>query len=169
MYFDKSMGRVEEDIEPFSLKAFALSKGKTAQISEVTPKSFEDGQEVKLKKIYQNILDQIGSKLKYKKYFSAWEIVGASWNIAEGRWYYMIRHRFSVFVWVNEDQIEKVDTAQMQIVKGAPKEKRHVFHERRPIMWVREQRSLDPQDKVKGWLAGSCEEKLRERLRRRNK
>jgi len=164
MYFNKSMGTVEEDTEPFSLTAFAISKGKTAKISEVTPKLFEDRQEVKLKKIYEGILDEFKTKLKYKKYFSAWTVVGASWNIGERRWYYMIRHH-SIFVWVNEDQIEKVDTVQTQIIKGTPKETFRNHKIRLREGWVRGQQSLDPNDK--GWKAGSCEEKLRERLKRR--
>jgi hypothetical protein len=166
MYFNKSLERVEEDEEPFSLKALAISKGRTTHISEVTPKLFEDGQEVKLKKVYKHILDTFNTKAKYKKYFSAWIIVGVSWNIAEGRWYYMIRHRYSVFVWVSEDQVEKVGTVQKQIVEGTPKEVPRVIRDR-TSSWVREQQSLDPNDK--GWEAGSCEERLRERLKRRKK
>jgi len=153
-------------VEPFSLKALAISKGRTTHISEVTPKLFEDRQEVKLKKVYEDILDAFNTKAKYKKYFSAWIIVGASWNIAERRWYYMIRHRYSVFVWVNEDQIEKVSTVQMQIVEGTQKEVPRVIRNR-TSSWVREQQSLDPNDK--SWEAGSSEERLRERLKRRKK
>jgi len=156
------MERVEEDVEPFSLKALAISKGRTAHISEVTPKLFEDRQEVKLKKVYKDILDAFNTKAKYKKYFSAWIIVGVSWNIAERRWYYMIRHRYSVFVWVNEDQIEKVSTVQMQIVEGNPKEVPRVIRNR-TSSWVRGQQSLDPQRQELG------SRKLRRKIARETK
>jgi len=165
-YFNKSTRREEEEEEPFSLRALAISKGRTTHISEVTPKLFEYEQEVKLKRVYKDILEEFNTKEKYKKYFSTWIVVGASWNIAENRWYYMIRYGHSVFVWVNADQIEKVNTTQKHLVEGPIREVyREPRFQRRTSGWVRGQQSLDPN--ARDWEAGMCEEKLRERLKRR--
>jgi len=165
MYFNRSMGRVEEDIEAFSLKALTLSKGKTARISEVTPILFEDGQEVRLKKVYKEILDEFKTQSRYKKYFSVWIVVGASWNIPEHRYYYMIRNRFIAFVWVTEDQIEPAGL-QTKIVEGPERYVQRAQRNNVPS-WVPGQQSLDP--KTKDWTTGSCDMHLRERLRQRRK
>lgn len=173
MYFDKSTKTLCEGIEPFSLRALAISKGRTAQISEVTPKLFEDGQEVHLRTVHKDILDEFKTKSKYRKYFSAWIVVGASWNISERRYYYMIRQRFAVFVWVTEDQIQKVPTTQIQLVKGLQQERYRPRVSRfSDHGWNREQQSLDSvlqsdKSQTHFWEAGSCERKLRERLKRR--
>lgn len=123
MYFDKVTNNVCDDVEPFSLKAFAISKGKTTRISEVTPKLFESEQEVKFKKVYPELYKQLPWKLKCKRYFSVFTVVGASWSIEEERWYYMITQRRRVFFWVNDDQIKPVETVQTQLSIGSRTER----------------------------------------------
>lgn len=123
MYLDESTGKLFEGEEQFSLKALAVSKGKTAFKSETTPQLFESGDEVKLNKIYRGIYDELKTKLKYKKYFSTWIVVGSGWSVTAERWYYMIRLRLQTFVWVTEDQITKVSSTQTQMVDG-PREER---------------------------------------------
>ena len=163
MYFDKRVGRADYDVEPFSLKALAISKMKTSLISKVTPILFEDGQDVKLRRVYKNILDEFKTKSKYKKYFSVWTVVGASWNIREGCYYYMIRNRFSVFVWVTAEQIEKAGV-QKQIAEGPTRYPTGRPPPRGPD-WQPGQQSLDPN--VTDWRAQNCEYVMHVRLKHR--
>jgi len=125
MYFNKARNNLCDDVEPFSLKALAISKGKTTRISEVTPKLFETEQEVKFKKVYPELYKQLPWKSKLKRYFSTFIVIGASWSIDEGRWYYMITQSRRVFLWVNEDQIKSVQTAQTRLSNGPCTERFH--------------------------------------------
>jgi uncharacterized protein (DUF2461 family) len=167
MYFDRSTKRAEHYIEPFSLKALAISKGQTSQISEVTPILFEDEQEVRLKKVYKEILDEFKSKSKYKQYFSVWIVVGSAWSIPEEQYYYMIRNRFAVFAWVTDDQIKKAGV-QKQIVEGPTSYYRKPRFNKREPSWVSNQQTLDSSPRARV-LADMCDINLHDRLKRQRR
>lgn len=125
MYFDKTTEQLCDRIEPFSLAAFAISKGKTACESDVTPQLFTAGQEVKLKEFYPELFKRLPWKSKYKRYFSAFTVIGASWSIDDKCWYYLITQRRRVFFWVDDNQITPFQTVQAQLSKGPRVERLH--------------------------------------------
>jgi hypothetical protein len=161
-YFNSASGKVDFDVEPFSLKALVMSEGKTCLLSEATPVLFKSGQQVLLNEVYKRILDLFRTKLKYKKYFSTWIVVGSAWNIMKKRHYYEIRQGFDVCEWVTAEEIRNAGS-QKEIAKG-PYYIRQTPYPRRSFGWVSEQQSLDP-DPESRWDAKAADAKLRERLR----
>lgn len=167
MYFDATLEKPVDRVEPFSLAALAISKGKTALISEVTPQLFEEGQEVKLRKVYPHLYEGLLKKPSYKKYSSAFTVVGASWSIEKQCWYYMIRYKHQIFLWVTDDQIKK---ASLQTHLAEASEERYRYHpkSKRTTCWNSDQQPLDASlGNVDRWKAGSADVDLKARLAKR--